>query len=108
MSQGFSIQGFIQALIKSARNCNTLGRWGRTSMSPHKIFFIHLLFNALKVPESVQYLLYPSLSPVNTFRVVFSSLTEQPFNLIKDKYYLGHLGQVEPVPWPNIHLKEFN
>jgi hypothetical protein len=45
------------------------------------------ILNALRLPESVHHLLHPSISPVNTFRLVFSAITTEQFDMLEDKSF---------------------
>ncbi len=45
------------------------------------------IFNAYLVPDSVREKLYPTISPVNSFRVVLSTLFDVKLPLLKDKSY---------------------
>ncbi len=46
-----------------------------------------MILNAYHVPDTIQTELYPTISPVNTFRVIFSSLFDEKFPLLPDKTY---------------------
>jgi hypothetical protein len=45
--------------------------------------------NAYYVPEQCEGLLYPGISPVNTFRVIFNCLFDQDMPLLEDVTYFG-------------------
>ena len=45
------------------------------------------ILNALRLPESVHHLLHPSISPVNTFRLVFSAITTEQFDMLENKSF---------------------
>jgi len=62
------------------------------------------ILNALRLPESVHHLLHPSISPVNTFRLVFSAITTGQFDMLENKsFYVDRSDQdnwkVLPSPW---------
>jgi hypothetical protein len=42
------------------------------------------ILNAMRVPEPVRKLVYPSMTPVNTFRALFTGLFGEPFPLLLD------------------------
>jgi hypothetical protein len=45
------------------------------------------ILNALRVPEAVERRLYPSISPVNTFRLLFAELFGADLDLLPDRTY---------------------
>jgi hypothetical protein len=47
------------------------------------------ILNAYYVPEQCKALLYPGISPVNTFRVIFNCLFEEDLPLLEDVTYFG-------------------
>jgi hypothetical protein len=47
------------------------------------------ILNAYYVPEPCKPLLYPGISPVNTFRVIFNCLFEEDLPLLEDVTYFG-------------------
>jgi hypothetical protein len=59
------------------------------------------ILNAIRLPDHCQSNLYPELSPVNTFRLVFSCLSEKPIELLPDRsfhvLYDGTDDQLAPV-----------
>ena len=46
------------------------------------------ILNVLKLPESCKDILYPSISPVNTFRVEFSCIGFRKYELLPDRYFI--------------------
>ena len=44
--------------------------------------------NAYHLPNKDDSLLYPSMSPVNTFRIIFNYYLGADFDLLEDKSYL--------------------
>ena len=46
------------------------------------------ILNAYHLPNGGDSLLYPSISPVNTFRTIFNYYLEADFDLLEDRYYL--------------------
>jgi hypothetical protein len=51
------------------------------------------ILNAVHFPGGVQGLLYSSISPVNTFRVVFNRYFGQDFDLCDDRAYFSKWGR---------------
>jgi hypothetical protein len=45
------------------------------------------ILNAYYVPEDVQDLLYPTISPVNSFRLIFNQVFGLPYELLPDEHY---------------------
>lgn len=50
------------------------------------------ILNAYLVPEGVRALLYPSITPVNTFRVIDQGLFDEPIELLPDESWYGNGG----------------
>ena len=48
------------------------------------------ILNAYLVPDECKDLLYPSVSPVNSFRIVLSCTVGTPLSLLEDKTYVGY------------------
>jgi hypothetical protein len=61
-----------------------LGDWTETDFS--RRFGV---FNALRLPPRCRAMLYETLSPVNTFRVIFACLEGREPNLLPDRSYVG-------------------
>ncbi len=55
-----------------------------------RIFESTGILNVYYLPEHCRSDLYPSISPVNSFRVVFNSCFGTNFELLEDKAYLGN------------------
>lgn len=49
----------------------------------------HSILNAYYVPDDVKEMLYPSISPVNSFRVLFNYLFDARFELLPDRSYFS-------------------
>lgn len=47
------------------------------------------ILNAYLVPEAMRKKLYPTISPVNTFRLLFSECFGESFELLPDRNYIG-------------------
>ena len=47
------------------------------------------ILNAYHLPNGGNSLLYPSVSPVNTFRVIFNYYLGADFDLLEDRSYWG-------------------
>ena len=47
------------------------------------------ILNAYYVPEATKAILYPSISPVNSFRVIFNSVFKSQFEILEDKSYFA-------------------
>jgi hypothetical protein len=45
------------------------------------------IMNAYRLPDGGDRLLYPSISPVNTFRVIFNNYLGADFDLLEDRSY---------------------
>jgi hypothetical protein len=45
------------------------------------------ILNAYYLPEDVQDQLYPTISPVNSFRLIFNQLFGLPYELLPDEHY---------------------
>jgi hypothetical protein len=58
------------------------------------------ILNAYLVPEQVRARLYPSISPVNTYRVLFSALFGAQFELLPDESFLSWYR--EPYRWSDV------
>ena len=54
------------------------------------------IFSSYFLPGESENLLYPSISPINSFRVVFNTYFDTEFDLLEDRSY-GY-GSIEPVP----------
>jgi len=54
------------------------------------------IFSSLFLPGENKGLLYPSISPINSFRVIFNTFFGAEFDLLEDRSY-GY-GSIEPVP----------
>jgi hypothetical protein len=50
------------------------------------------ILNAYYVPEETKKVLYPSITPVNTFRVLFNSVFGANFEILEDKNYFATWG----------------
>jgi hypothetical protein len=48
------------------------------------------ILNAYYVPEECRALLYPTISPVNTYRVLFSCVFGRSYPLLEDVSYIGY------------------
>ena len=63
------------------------------------------ILNALLLPEKCARLLYPTLSPVNNFRIVLACMTGTMPELLEDRSYYAHLeesphyGRVVEIPY---------
>lgn len=68
------------------------GSWPVTEWAPTEEFLRERLpiFNAYLVPEEVRKGLYPEITPVNTFRLIFGRLFGADFPLLEDKSYYSH------------------
>ena len=68
--------------------------WNRSTdelfavMSGQAIYERMSILNAYYVPQEIYSQLYPSISPVNSFRLALNYLSEQEMNLLPDKSYL--------------------
>jgi hypothetical protein len=58
------------------------------------------ILSAFRLPTSCRHRLYPSISPVNTFRLVFSCLTGDELKFLPDEVVLIGAGQPSPYPVP--------
>ena len=47
------------------------------------------ILNAYFVPEKTQHLLYNSITPVNTFRLIFNELFSANFELLEERIYFS-------------------
>jgi len=47
------------------------------------------ILNAYYVPEETKKLLYPDITPVNSFRIIFNSLFDGQFEILDDKSYFA-------------------
>jgi hypothetical protein len=47
------------------------------------------ILNAYRVPENIRTRLYPSISPVNSFRVLCSEMFGTDFELLPERHYIG-------------------
>lgn len=64
----------------------------------HALSVARSIVNAYYVPEGCRQGLYPSISPVNTFRVIFNCLFGTSYDLLDDATYLGSYRFVEIDP----------
>ena len=48
--------------------------------------------NAYHLPDGGNALLYPSITPINTFRVIFNHYLGADFELLEDSSYIGGPG----------------
>jgi len=51
------------------------------------------ILNAYYLPQNGGDLLYDSISPVNTFRLIFNTYLDSDYELLEDKYYYSHYWQ---------------
>ena len=51
------------------------------------------IFNAYFLPDNGKQLLYESITPVNSFRIVFNHYFDADYELLEDKSYYGWLGK---------------
>jgi hypothetical protein len=58
------------------------------------------IFNAYYLPDGCQQLLYPTISPVNSFRVVFDCYFGASYTMLPDNVYYS--------PWPGSSAYEFD
>ena len=56
---------------------------------PEPLLAKSAILNAYYVPDQCKALLYPGISPVNTFRVIFNCLFEEDLPLLEDVTYFG-------------------
>ncbi len=56
------------------------------------------IFNAYFLPDNGKQLLYESITPVNSFRIVFNLYFDTNYDLLEDKSYYGWLGRETIVP----------
>lgn len=62
--------------------------WGAfEDWKPDELENRYSVLNTLRVPQRCQDMLYPSISPVNTFRVVLNCITGDTVPLLKDKSF---------------------
>jgi hypothetical protein len=49
------------------------------------------ILNAYYVPDTCKEFLYPDITPVNSFRIIYNCVFEANFPLLEDRsYYTGH------------------
>jgi hypothetical protein len=53
------------------------------------------IMNAYRLPDGGDSLLYPSISPVNTFRMIFNYYLGADFDLLEDRNYVWTGGRLE-------------
>ena len=58
-----------------------------SSWSKSQYLESYSILNVLKIPSHCNDVLYPSISPVNTFRVVFSCIGFRHFDLLPDRHF---------------------
>lgn len=63
------------------------GDHGPQLKNKHKIMARMHIFNAIHLPGKNKNILYDSITPVNTFRVIFNHYFHTHFNLLEDKSY---------------------
>lgn len=56
------------------------------------------ILNAYFLPNNGNQLLYESITPVNTFRIVFNLYFDTDYDLLEDKSYYGWFNELLPVP----------
>ena len=56
------------------------------------------ILNAYFLPGNGKQLLYESITPVNSFRIVFNHYFDADYELLEDKSYYGWLGKSTLVP----------
>ena len=59
-----------------------------SSWSKSQYLESYAILNVLKIPSHCNDVLYPSISPVNTFRVVFSCIGFRRFDLLPDRHFI--------------------
>ena len=57
--------------------------------APERVRESMRILNAYYVPPEGQRLLYASISPVNSFRMVFNACLEAHFDLLEDRSYMS-------------------
>lgn len=63
--------------------------WGDVDLSGENLLRRDFeILNAYHLPNGGENLLYPSISPVNTFRTIFNHYLEADFDILEDRYYL--------------------
>ena len=56
------------------------------------------IFSAYYLPEKDNQLLYETITPVNSFRIVFNLYFDTEYELLEDKSYFGELSELTLVP----------
>jgi hypothetical protein len=71
-----------------------LGRWGKFEQWTERDLRHRFgILNAMRMPEPCRKFLYPSISPVNTFRVVFACLKGEEPVVLEDRSYWAALDE---------------
>lgn len=61
------------------------------------------ILNAFHFPQNLEVVLYDSITPVNTFRLIFNNLFDSNFNLLEDRSYFSKWSE----PYSFIPVDEF-
>lgn len=86
-----SILPYLKRIIEESQTPPVIilqGDHGRLGDSPEDLMRI---LNAYYLPEDAKTMLYPSISPVNSFRIVFNSIFDTEYPLLDDVSYYSSL-----------------
>lgn len=84
------IEGFVDLALKSKKAPIIIiqsdhGPWIQDTVAQHVYDARTRILNAYYVPDSIKKVLYPTITPVNSFRVIFSELFKAHYPLLPDK-----------------------